>query len=167
MQDTVLVIYTVGYPPRLVPVSLVLPGLDVSPSSLFSSVPDMAPAPAPGAYAKAPAATPAMSAPAGGAQPPAAFVQLAGRPIAVNRTAQAPTASSQSKAIKVPNLLTKLTLMRFPCLVVFQNMQGFRGHFVQMTCHADMHVGEATGSAVHIHAAVDEEQSQKVQESGS
>ena len=104
MQDTVLVIYTVGYPPRLVPVSLVLPGLDVSPSSLFSSVPDMAPAPAPGAYAKAPAATPAMSAPAGGAQPPAAFVQLAGRPIAVNRTAQAPTASSQSKAIKVPNL---------------------------------------------------------------
>ena len=29
MQDQVMVIYTVSYPPRLIPVSLVLPGLDV------------------------------------------------------------------------------------------------------------------------------------------
>ena len=38
-----MVIYTVGYPPRLVPVSLVLPGLDVRSGSVFA--PYVAPAP--------------------------------------------------------------------------------------------------------------------------
>ena len=45
MQDMVLVIYTVSYPPRLVPVSLVSPGLGTKSSSVFASVPDTAPAP--------------------------------------------------------------------------------------------------------------------------
>ena len=100
VQDTVLVIYTVGYPPRLVPVSLVLPGLDVKSSSVFANVPDVAPAPAPAVPAKAPAVFPAMPAPAGSARAPMA--ELAGRVIAVSRTANPPTASFQSKALKVP-----------------------------------------------------------------
>ena len=45
VQDMVLVIYTVSYPPRLVPVSLVSPGLGTKSSSVFASVPDTAPAP--------------------------------------------------------------------------------------------------------------------------
>ena len=101
VQDTVLVIYTVGYPPRLVPVSLVLPGLDVKSSSVFANVPDTAPAPAPAVPAKAPAVLPAVSAPAGSARAPASNADLAGRVIAVNRTAHPPTASFQSKALKV------------------------------------------------------------------
>ncbi len=99
VQDTVLVIYTVGYPPRLVPVSLVLPGLDVKSSSVFANVPDTAPAPAPAVPAKVPAVLPAVSAPAGSARAPVA--ELAGRVIAVNRTAHPPTESFQSKALKV------------------------------------------------------------------
>ena len=71
-------IYTVGYPPRLVPVSLVLPGLDVKSSSVFASVPDTAPAPAPAAAAKAPAVPPAASAPAADAKAPAPAAEVAG-----------------------------------------------------------------------------------------
>lgn len=137
-----LVIYTVGYPPRLVPVSLVLPGLDVRSSSIFASVPDTAPAPAPEPSAKAPAVTPAVPAPAGSAKAPASVTQLAGRVIAVNRTAQAPTASFQSKAIKVPNLLMKMNRMRCTCLASIQHMQGFREAFTQMIDSADMHMTE-------------------------
>ena len=96
-----LVIYTVGYPPRLVPVSLVLPGLDVKSSSVFANVPDIAPAPAPAVSAKAPAVFPAMSAPAGSARAPASIAELTGRVIAVNRTATPPTASFQSKSLRV------------------------------------------------------------------
>ncbi len=102
VQDTVLVIYTVGYPPRLVPVSLVLPGLDVKSSSVFANVPDTAPAPAPAVPAKAPAVFPAVSAPAGSARAQASVAELTGRVIAVNMTAHPPTASFQAKALKVP-----------------------------------------------------------------
>ena len=51
-------IYTVGYPPRLVPVSLILPSLDVKATSAFGNVTATAapaPAPAPSADATAPA----------------------------------------------------------------------------------------------------------------
>ena len=49
-------IYTVGYPPRLVPVSLILPSLDVKATSAFGNVTaTAAPAPAPSANATAPA----------------------------------------------------------------------------------------------------------------
>ena len=62
-------IYTVGYPPRLVPVSLILPSLDVKATSAFGNVTaTAAPAPAPSANATAPApgepavnATPSLS----------------------------------------------------------------------------------------------------------
>ena len=49
-------IYTVGYPPRLVPVSLILPSLDVKATSAFGNVTaTAAPAPAPSANATVPA----------------------------------------------------------------------------------------------------------------
>ena len=126
VQDTVLVIYTVGYPPRLVPVSLVLPGLDVRSSSVFASVPD-APAPAPAAAAKAPAIPPAVSAPDAAAEASAPAAELAGRVIALNRTAHAPTASFQSKALKVSTgclLHTVLSAADCSCPASVQDMLG-------------------------------------------
>lgn len=47
LQDIVMVIYTVSYPPRLIPVSLVLPSLDDLPANAPSTAPGAAPQAAP------------------------------------------------------------------------------------------------------------------------
>ena len=49
-QDLVMVVYTVSYPPRLIPVSLLLPTLDES----AAQAPGLAPAAAPPATAVEP-----------------------------------------------------------------------------------------------------------------
>ena len=50
-QDLVMVVYTVSYPPRLIPVSLLLPTLDET----AAQAPGLAPAAAPPAAAADPA----------------------------------------------------------------------------------------------------------------
>ena len=106
-------IYTVGYPPRLVPVSLVLPGLNISSSSVFANVSTSAPTPAPAGAAKAPA-VPAVvvSASDVGVKPPAPGAALEGRVTVVKRQAPAPVASFQSKVLDLLFCLSKPSLIR-------------------------------------------------------
>ena len=101
-----MVIYTVGYPPRLVPVSLVLPGLDVRSGSVFAPYVAPAPAPAPArsataaalsANAPAPAAARSASAPAPAAAGLAAVVTAPG-PLAEPPAADAEAAAAVSMA---------------------------------------------------------------------
>ena len=101
-----MVIYTVGYPPRLVPVSLVLPGLDVRSGSVFAPYVAPAPAPAPvrsataaalSANAPAPAAARSASAPAPAAAGLAAVMTAPG-PLAEPPAADAEAAAAASMA---------------------------------------------------------------------
>ena len=61
LQDVVMVVYTVSYPPRLIPVSLVLPSLDDLPANAPGPAPLAAPAPAVSTLSQVVKVTPAPS----------------------------------------------------------------------------------------------------------